>query len=129
MDANCAASAADWAAAAAAVATVIVALVVAWVSWRQYTVSRDQMRLALFDRRLEVYDKVYKFLSDIQGDRRITNERLVGFIDAQHKSNFFFRSDVTGYLAEIRNHALTKQSHDTMADDSIDDQEARLKFR
>ena len=44
-----------------ATATFIVAAIVAYIAWQQWMVSRDRLRLDLFDRRYRVYQAVRKF--------------------------------------------------------------------
>jgi hypothetical protein len=107
----------------AAIATTIIAAIVALITHRQYTVSRDQMRLALFEKRLEIYEQIYKFLSDIQGLGHVEISMFTGFYDAFHKSFFLFGDDIKRYLIEIRNHALEQRTHHVTAKDCRDDQE------
>lgn len=87
-------------------ATPAIAAIVAIITFRQYLVSRDQIRHQLFERRFEVYKKTQIFLSNIMQEGTLKEEALPDFYDGMQKAKFLFGKDVNIYLEDIKKSAF-----------------------
>lgn len=83
------------------IAAVFLSAAVALVAWLQYRVSRNKLRLDLFDRRYKVFEATRKFLQIA----RFENTQLLLFKLDTADAEFLFESDVVDWLAEIREKA------------------------
>lgn len=87
--------------------TILIAGFVAWVSWSQHSVSKEKFKLDLFEKRFLVFAATRKFLSIILQKANITLEDLFEYRANTAEAAFLFDSDITDYLKEIDNKALS----------------------
>ena len=82
------------------IATILLAAVVAGVTWMQWRVADNKLRLDLFDRRYQVYEATLRFFfQSVQHSTQI-DLYLSVFNEETLKAEFLFDTDVVKYLGE-----------------------------
>lgn len=92
------------------IATTAVAIAVAIISWKQWRLSQEKLRLDLFNRRFDVYMRVldlYQELLQWKGTAE-QNALYIPFIKAVRESRFIFprKSGVHPFLEEFQTHSF-----------------------
>ncbi len=80
------------------VATLSIASVVAYFVARQYKISRDQLRLALFDKRHVLYLKLEEALQGLLRGDEVSMDEIMNVAWIKHDVYFLFGEDVVNYL-------------------------------
>ncbi len=83
------------------IATVIIAGIVAWISWSQYSVSKEKFKLDLFEKRFQVFAATRKLLTVVMQRATIEIDDLFEFRANTGEATFLFNTDITTYLSEI----------------------------
>jgi hypothetical protein len=100
--------------------TVVVGLVVAYITWQQWKLAHNQLRLDLFDRRYRVFEAARQFLAAIQAESTFGNDTLSEFDKVGGEAAFLFGADIVAYLSAIRDKAinmrLQQRLYEPMAD-------------
>jgi hypothetical protein len=73
---------------------LVVGLVAGGISYLQYNVNRDKLRLDLFNKRLEAYEKLQEFYSSVLAEGTVKNEALPILAQARFKSRFLFGPEI-----------------------------------
>lgn len=85
--------------------TLLVGAAATWVAYNQFRIAQANLRLALFDRRFAVLERVREFLylatAQADVDIRMLSVLQQALIDAP----FLFGDEVVAHLEEIRRHA------------------------
>ena len=75
---------------------------------RQNILNKNSVRLGLFDKRFKIFDETKKVLLKIMRGARIDQDELNGFIkNNKHESKFLFNEDVTNFIEEVFEKAIT----------------------
>jgi hypothetical protein len=90
-------------------ATGILGIATALISWRQYASSREQIRIALFDKRYKVYAAAKRFIATIIRNDRVEDEDLLEFWRDTSDCGFLFPSEVGNLLERIQDAASNKR--------------------
>jgi len=105
----------DWVDILAALSTPNIGIAVVVIAFMQWRTAELKRRHELFDRRYAVYEKVGKFLLEInQKMQQILPETEVLFIEQFGPSRFLFGDDIRAYLDELWNqyNMLRRHQHD-----------------
>jgi hypothetical protein len=81
--------------------TLVVGLIASLVAYLQYKANRDKLRLDLFSKRLEAFEKLQDYLRDVLGEGRVTNKGLSLLAEARAKSRFLFGPEIESYFDEL----------------------------
>ncbi|HTT97863.1 MAG TPA: hypothetical protein VMF58_07415 [Rhizomicrobium sp.] len=117
--------------------TVIIACAVGVIAYRQYWVARQAHRLALFDRRYELFKVQQKFLSALANAGAVDATQFPAFLDAMQKSQFLLDDEFCSYLNEIYKRSvhvnmLEKQinsdAHAEARDQKVDEEDREAKW-
>ncbi|MGC9199093.1 MAG: hypothetical protein ACP5E5_09160 [Acidobacteriaceae bacterium] len=87
------------------VATVFIAAFVAIIGFNQWRISRDKLRLDLFNRRFDVYLRVLDYYQEVLKGEGVPSDSITTpFIKAVRESRFIFpkASGVHQFLEEFR---------------------------
>lgn len=91
-------------------APAFVALVVgsfgAYIGFNQYRTNRDKLRLDLFEKRLEAYEKLQEYFNCLLRDARVDDKTIPILAEARYKSLFLFGSEITGHINEVWDKAI-----------------------
>jgi len=91
--------------------SIITALVVAWVAWqqhktakavaaisqRQHELDRDNLRLALYEKRFDVYTIISQAIGEVYRHKELTDDTYGALLKAREESLFLFGHDVQAY--------------------------------
>lgn len=101
--------------------TAAIALIVAVISWQQWMVNRERLRLELYDRRFGVYSKVLEFYQALlswEGTEKQCDS-INPFITAVRESKFLF-PDAPAMMALLREFSIRgfrTTKHDELIDE------------
>lgn len=84
--------------------TTLIAILTGYLGVRQWKATKTQVRLAKYERRMQIYEEVKKLL------RRVTNDPnmkdIMSFMEATAENDFLFEEEIPNYLKEISDHGL-----------------------
>ncbi len=103
----------DWIEISKALLTPVVALFGAWLGYRQYSVSREKLRLDLYDRRYKVYFCIASCLEQAVRDGTATNELLIKYNVGTRDVLFLFDSSIVDLEKEIREKLVNLRFHES----------------
>lgn len=78
-----------------------------WLAYRNHQVSKNQLKLALYDRRFKVYEAVKQFLVDATKTDRLAVEGVSAYLKATTESRFLFDKEAVVFIDAIRKKALS----------------------
>lgn len=91
-------------------APAFVALVVGsfgtYVAFNQYRTNRDKLRLDLFEKRLEAYEKLQEYFNYLLQDAHVDNKAISILAEARYKSLFLFGNEITEHINEVWDQAV-----------------------
>jgi hypothetical protein len=76
------------------IVTTLVGLFVAYIAFQQWLTNRNQLRLALFDRRWKVYDAARNCVTIVALKRNVTDEELVEITGDLTGARFLFNQKI-----------------------------------
>jgi len=86
-------------------APAFVALVVGsfgtYIGFNQYRTNRDKLRLDLFEKRLEAYEKLQEYFNCLRRDARVDDKAIPILAEARYKSLFLFGNEITEHINEV----------------------------
>lgn len=85
----------------AASLTPVIALLAVYIAWQQHKTNKDQLRLALFERRLKVFDSTGELIATVLRQGKIANDELMNFLYDTRENEFLFGPDIAAYLHEL----------------------------
>ena len=91
----------DWVPLLQALSVPTVALFAAYIAYRQYGVSKEKLRLDLFDKRMEVYSLAEDFFKSVLKNGYPANADFRTIYLAVGKSKFLFGAEVEEILISI----------------------------
>lgn len=77
-----------------ALVTLVVGGIAATIAFRQFRIAKDKLRLDLFGKRLEAYEKLQEFFTAIMREGCVKDEMLPILAEARYKSRFIFGSEI-----------------------------------
>jgi hypothetical protein len=83
--------------------TLIVAAATAFFAYRQHQLGNTEVRIALFERRIAVYDSMKRFLANIMITGTTKTDDLVAMLRDTKHAQFLFEpgDDINGYIKEF----------------------------
>lgn len=94
-----------------AILTPLIGGIVAYIAWQQFTVNRRQHRLALFEKRLAIYNFTMKMLATAMRSADPTHEEGFQFMRDTRDHEFLFGPEVTKFLNDIYSKAVKLHAH------------------
>lgn len=94
-----------------------IALAVSFIAYRQWRTAHSKIVLDLFEKRLEVYQKVRQAVSVVNTTGKISREAEVNLLEAINASEFLFGNDVRKYLDEMWTRFLKLNAANSMLKD------------
>lgn len=90
--------------------TAVIAAMVALISYRQYLLAKEKLKLDLFEKRFAVYKGTQKFLTVIFSNATCTKDDLFEFRRNTQDGTFLFGKDIPSYINKIDSKALELKS-------------------
>jgi hypothetical protein len=84
-----------------ALLTPTIGVITTYIAYHQYATNKRQARLALFDKRLPVFNSVMKLLAEILRDTQVDKEQLYSFLSDTRDGEFLFGPEIAVYTDEI----------------------------
>lgn len=72
-----------------------------YIAYRQYRTTRDEQKLKLYDRRLQIYQHSCDYVAEIIRNGDVEHTRSIEFLRATRESVFLFNEDIPTYLREL----------------------------
>lgn len=82
--------------------TPIIAITVTYIAYKQYKIDKDNLRLALYEKRFKVYQSVRGVISYLSVDSDGGNEEYYKFLESIDEGEFLFDNEISEYLENIR---------------------------
>jgi hypothetical protein len=76
------------------------------IGFNQYRTSRDKLRLDLFEKRFEAYEKLQEYFNCLLRDAQVDKKVLSLLAEARYKSLFLFGNEITEYIDEVWDKAI-----------------------
>jgi hypothetical protein len=103
----------DWIKASAALLTPTIAIFGAWLAYKQHHISRDKLRLDLYDRRYKVYFCMASCLEQAVREGTATNDLLIKYNVGTRDVLFLFDNSIVELEKEIREKLINLKFHDS----------------
>jgi hypothetical protein len=84
-----------------ALLTPVIALLAAYIAFQQYKTNKNQLRLALFEKRLKVFNSAGELIGTVLREAKIELADLKKFLWETRESDFLFGADITEYLHKL----------------------------
>ena len=98
-----------------AILTPLIGGIVAYIAWQQFTVNRRQHLLALFEKRLAVFNSTMKMIASVNRDANADLNQCFQFIRDTRDHEFLFRKEVGDYINEVYHKAVALHAKNQMA--------------
>ncbi len=72
-----------------------------YIAFRQYRTTRDEQKLKLYDRRLQIYQHSCDYVAEVIQNGEVEYPRSIEFLRATRESAFLFNEDIPTYLREL----------------------------
>jgi hypothetical protein len=77
-----------------------------YIAFNQYRMNRDKLRLDLFEKRLEAYEKLQEYFNCLLRDGRVDDKMISILAEARYKSLFLFGNEITEHINEVWDKAI-----------------------
>ena len=81
--------------------TLIVGSFGSWIAFSQYQTNKDKLRLDLFEKRLEAYEKLQEYFRYLVREANVIDEAFILLVEARYKSIFLFDQDIADHLEDV----------------------------
>jgi len=107
-----------WTAYFSALLTPVVAVFGCIVTWRQYRIAQNKLKLDLFEKRFAVYNTARNMLGEIMIKGKLTDEGLYKYSAGIREAKWLMNDDVANYLSEeLWDHAVDLMSYEAELED------------
>lgn len=72
-----------------------------YIAFNQYRTNQDKLRLDLFEKRIEAYEKLQEYFNCVFREACIEDKTLAILAEARYKSLFIFGDDISAYINEV----------------------------
>jgi len=97
---------------------VVISGIVTYIAWQQFTVNRRQHRLALFDKRMVVFNSTMKMIASVVQSANPTLPQCFQFIQDTRDHEFLFGQEVGDFINEVYKKATALHAHIMMGPSS-----------
>src|SRR5690348_14449859 len=81
--------------------TLVIAGTVAWIAYQQHVVTRQQFRLALFEKRMAVYNTTMAFIANVMQSLKPSIPECIEFVRKTRDHEFLFESEIGDFIDEL----------------------------
>lgn len=90
--------------------TALIATIAAYVAWRQWSTAQAKLKLDLFEKRYELFELLWTFVSSRTGAEDLDSAKAKNvaarFSNAQHKFDFLFDEASKVYVKELMSRSI-----------------------
>jgi hypothetical protein len=76
-----------------------------YIAFNQYRTAKDKLRLELFEKRIDAYEKLQEYFNCILRDGRVENQAMSTLAEARYRSHFLFGNEILELINEVWNKA------------------------
>jgi len=91
--------------------TPVIAAIAAYIAYQQHLINRRQYRLALFERRLAVFNSTMKMIASVVQTARADLDQCFSFIKETRERDFLFGPEVGKFIDEVYSKAIELHAH------------------
>ena len=86
--------------------TPVIGIVATYIAWQQWRTNQNKLNLDRYERRLQVYKEVVRFISIGIRDANYDNDELMTFRPKVSEADFLFGEDISKYIDELHKRAV-----------------------
>jgi hypothetical protein len=86
--------------------TPVIAAVATYIAWQQWRTNQNKLKLDRYERRLQVYKEVVRFISVGIRDATYDDNELMTFRSKVSEADFLFGEEVPKYIDELHGRAV-----------------------
>jgi len=91
--------------------TPLIATIAVSIAWQQYVVNRRQHRLALFEKRMAIFNSTMQMIASVGQDADADLNKCFGFIRETRDHEFLFKKEVGEYVNKIYKKAIELRTY------------------
>jgi hypothetical protein len=99
--------------------SAITALIVAYIAVAQYFINRQQYRLALFERRMVVYNSTMNMLASVIQSTRPSIDQAFQYLRETRDHEFLFGSEVKTLIDELYKKVIALEMRNSMGSEAV----------
>lgn len=84
----------SWLAILSAIITLILAILTTSFIWRQVRLEKTRIKMEAYDRRLNIYNAIKKYIAEIQTYGTTTDAKSVAFLQETREALFLFKNKI-----------------------------------
>jgi hypothetical protein len=93
---------------------VITALIVAYIAVAQFFINRRQYRLALFERRMVVYNSTMNMIASVLQSTRPTTDQAIQYLRETRDHEFLFGPEVGTFIDKVYKKTIELEAHNAV---------------
>jgi hypothetical protein len=86
--------------------TPVIGIVTTYIAWQQWKTNQNKLNLDRYEKRLQVYKEVIRYISVGIRDATYENDELMTFRSKVSEADFLFGEDVSKYIDDLHRHAV-----------------------
>jgi hypothetical protein len=86
--------------------TPVIGIIATYIAWRQWKTNHYKLKLDTYERRLQVYKEVIRYISVGIQDANYDNSELMSFRSKVSEADFLFGEEVSKYIDELHIRAV-----------------------
>jgi hypothetical protein len=90
---------------------IVISGIVTYIAWQQFAVNRRQHRLALFEKRMVVFNSTMKMIAAVVQTANPTLAQCFQFIQETRDHEFLFGSEVGKFIDDVYKKATSLNAH------------------
>lgn len=90
---------------------VVISAIVTYIAWQQFAINRRQHRLALFEKRMVVFNSTMKMIASVAQSANPTLSQCFQFIQDTRDHEFLFGPEVGEFINEVYKKATALHAH------------------
>lgn len=85
--------------------TPVIGIITTYIAWQQWHTNRNKLKLDRYERRLQVYKEVVRFIGIGVQKANYDNDELMTFRPKVSEADFLFGEEVRKYIDELHSRA------------------------
>lgn len=86
--------------------TPVIGIIACYIAWQQWKTNREKLTLDRYERRLEVYKEVVRFITIGIRKANYNDDELMNFKPKVSESDFLFGEEISKYIDELQERAV-----------------------
>lgn len=86
--------------------TPVIGIITTYIAWQQWRTNKNKLKLDRYERRLQVYKEVVRFISIGISEANYDNNELMTFRSKVSEADFLFGKEVSKYIDELHGRAV-----------------------